>query len=251
MKDNFSIEIDLADKEFKKLVTSEIRINTELKNNVFTFKTTIPKYLFEYIRDNGDKKYDTIKHKYNIYENNHPRFKQILIASTLSDLISQLDKISQNAISKKDMETAQSEKFIAIKFNHSDTNQRDSYNFSYMGKKFNMNFQFFITYKSYYRTFGEDRVKWKTDKSYSDVVGGDENYSVSKSNRHKNWYYFRHEVDLSKNFDIIVWSQEAEDFLINIQSKFNDIAVNLDDFLSNIDDSKMKLLIDNGIKLLK
>jgi len=247
MKNNFEIEIALVNKDFTTNEDTIIRINTELKNNIFLFHTTIPKYIFDYIKDTGDDKYNSSKPgKWDPNKTQHKQFRQKISSHILSDLISQLLIISNDCISIKNFNTAQSDKMIAIKFNHSTHKTKDNFNFSYTGEKFNMNFQFFIVYSYQQKTImGESVTQYKTRDSIYDVTNKEAYFS---NNKNREWYMFNH--DISRDFNLIKWSQEAEDFFNNVKKNFNKIAKDLDEYLCDIDDTKMKMLIDNNIKLL-
>jgi hypothetical protein len=51
-------------------------------------------------------------------------------------------------------------------------------------------------------------------------------------------------------FKIIKWTQEREDFLTTIEINFKKLSDNLNDYLSDLDDNKLDLLIANNTKLL-
>jgi len=247
MKDKFEVNIDIVNKEFTEFISEKIRINTELKDNVFILKTTIPKYIFDFIKDSDPVKYNTSRPgKWNPNKTPHKQFKQVLKSDTLSSLIGLLETISRDCLSLQDFNHAQYDKMIAIKFNHSIHKDRDNFNFSYMGKKFNMNFQFFVVYSYQQKSLmGENITHYKTRESIYDVTKKEAFFT---NNKNRDWYMFNH--DISKEFNLIKWSQDAENFLTDIQNKFVSISENLDKYLKDIDDVKMFELINMNQKLL-
>jgi hypothetical protein len=57
--------------------------------------------------------------------------------------------------------------------------------------------------------------------------------------------------DFESVFSIIDWTEERENFCKKIQETFMNVNTELDNFLSNIDDNKMDMLIsNNGLKFL-
>ena len=45
---------------------------------------------------------------------------------------------------------------------------------------------------------------------------------------------------------VISWTQQREDFLIQLEEKFRSLSVNLNSFLSELDEDKLQSLIENA-----
>jgi len=243
VKNKIEVQVPLPKKDLSKWEETQqiITVSTELDTikNSFIFKTTLPKYIFDVVGDT-DEKYELNPPKpEKTYMTRKKKFSQRLSDVTLKGLLEQLNDICIDAISVRDTEMAQDEKYIAIKFKHSHMQQKDNYNFADMGKATSSSFQFFTVYKILNKSnFG--RRDYRTD-----VRIGGLNYAKSRK-----WNYYQHGV--VGQFQLIKWTKEREEFLQKIQKNFIDLNENLNEYLGNIDDDKINLLIANysNIRLL-
>lgn len=225
MENNIKIDLYLTTKDFTKRERKSIKITTKLNtdNNIFIFKAVIPKYICEYLELNGEE----------------VRFKT-LSSPILKDLVEQIQNHGNRCIEIKDRENAKSEKYLAVKFYESNLQQKDQFNFASMGFKTTSSFQYFIVFKDIKPQGSLDRYNYK-----SDVRIGGENFKNDRK-----WNYFGVGVIEQGSFKLIKWTQKREDYLKSIQEKFVDINTKLNDFLGNLDEEKINLLMSNKNLLL-
>lgn len=221
-----------------------ISVNTEFKPevNTFIFKCKIPKYVFDAVV-NSDNKYLIEPEKPEHYfKSNGKKFTQNLSADTLPALLIKLNDVCLDAISVKQRETAQSEKYIAIKFKQSNSKKKDDFNFASMGFLTNSSFQFFVVHKIIKSPNSLDRYNYKSDITIRQV-------NSPIHNKHKDgWYYYG--IGVVENYQLIKWTQEREDFLKDVQNKFVLMNEKLETFLGDIDDDKIIELMSNAQFLL-
>lgn len=221
-----------------------ITVNTEFRPevNTFIFKCSIPKYVFDAVVDSDTKYFAEPEKPEHYFETKGKKFTQNLSADTLPALLTKLNDICLDAISVKERETAQTEKYIAIKFKQSNSSQKDNFNFASMGFLTNSSFQFFVVHKIIKSPHSLDRYNFK-----SNVTNRALNSPIH--NKHKDgWYYFG--IGVVEQFQLIKWTQEREDFLKDVQNKFVSMNEKLETFLGNIDDDKIMELMSNTQFLL-
>jgi len=246
IKNSFKVSINLPKKDFTGFdyVASEIQINTEFRPavNTFTFKCNIPKYIFDVVADSDIKYFTNPPKPEHYFERKDKKFTTTLSAPTLDGLLKDLQNICSDALSTKERETAQTEKYIAIKFKQSNSSQKDNFNFASMGFLTNSSFQFFVVHKIIKSPHSLDRYNFK-----SNVTNRALNSPIH--NKHKDgWYYFG--IGVVEQFQLIKWTQEREDFLKDVQNKFVLMNEKLETFLGDIDDDKIIELMSNAQFLL-
>lgn len=202
--------------------------------NDMNFALHIPTYIFNKLKDTSEE-YLTTGNK---------KFTQILKSGVFKVLISDFEKICKDVILVHDRNVAQTEKYIAIKFLHNNTLERDSFNFASMGYKTSSAFQFFIVYYAFEKSNSLDRYRYK-----SNIYGGSNINSLSNNQKNREWYWFT--PGTVEKYQLIKWTQEREDFLTQVQNKFIKVNEELDSFLGNIDDDKMNELMLNTKLLLQ
>jgi hypothetical protein len=243
IKSQLKVKCLLCDKDFEKTEYKEILVRTEFdqNKNIFTFKTTIPKYLFDFISNSGDSKYETNPKKidYGI-----PRkFTNQIKAPALSFILEALSEISNDATNLKDRNTAEREKYIAIRFNHSSRKDRDSYNHATLGEVTKSSFQFFTVYK-----INKSKNSLDPDNYQSLIKISHDSDSIKYKH---NWYHYNVGV-IERGFQLVKWSEERELFFEKMQEKFKSVNNTLDSYLSDLSDEKVEELMTNTtIKFLQ
>lgn len=220
MEDNFKIDIYLPTNDFTKRESKSIKVTTKLysENNSFIFKAVIPKYICDYLEFNGE----AVNSK-------------TVSSPVLSSLVESILEKGNRCLEIKDRENAKSEKYLAVCFNQSHTQERDSFNFASKGFNTKSSFQYFVVYKDIKAPNSLDRYNYK-----SDIRIGTENH-----NSPRKWHYFGINTIENSNFKLIRWTQEREDYFKNIQDKFVEINNKLNEFLGNLDEDKVEFLMSN------
>jgi hypothetical protein len=198
------------------------------------FRVDIPPHIYNKCMEDNDVE-------------NRPQTKYIE-SNALSHLHSEMQGYSSQALVISDLvrDSQKSRKMIGIVFNSSESPVRDSYNFSYLGQKINTTFNWFLIYEF--------------DNSHS--LGASKKYYtwkkvISKNSSIKKYGDFDGIVDLESKGEksyltgkpegvLIEWTQEREDFLTLLEQKFRNLSTNLNDFLSNLDEKKLDLLIGSS-----
>lgn len=169
-----------------------------------------------------------------------PKFKYLeseslsWLHSTITNMATQGFHLRQR---EKDAERAK--KVICINFNSSESRERDSYNFGYIGQKINTTFSFYVCYftgKEYYSYL-------KVDSGFDLRTTGVSGVLDNTISGHKSWIKQSPKV-------MIDWTQEREDFLLSLEDNFRKLSENLNKFLKDLDTDKLDLLVANK-ELLK
>jgi hypothetical protein len=244
------INLQIPNKEFSKIETilSTIRMS-DINENIreLTFSYNIPKHIFEKVANTSDI-YKTEVEKFNpsiSFAAPKPKFKRIISDVTLKGLIDKIETITQDAMLEHELEEAQGKKVLCIKFARNQKHEVGTLNHADMGLSVSSKFQFFIAFKYTIMDFGTERNIYKGLRS-THVQSFIKHNQSELANHH----CIRQEDSFENNFQIIPWTQDREDFLTNIQSKFIELNDKLDNFLGNLDEQKIDLLINNQTKLL-
>jgi hypothetical protein len=179
---------------------------------------------------------------------NRPQTKYIEL-NTLSHLHSEMQGYSSQALSIAELvrDSQKSRKMIGIVFSSSENSVRDSYNFSYLGQKINTTFNWFLIYEF---------------NNSSNSLGASKKYYTWKKVVNKNSSIIRYNgadgiIDLESKGEksyltrkpegvLIEWTQEREDFLTLLEQKFRNLSSNLNEFLSDLNEDKLDLLIGSS-----
>lgn len=169
-----------------------------------------------------------------------PKFRY-LESESLSWLHSAITSMATQAfhLRQREKDAERAKKVICINFNSSESRERDSYNFGYIGQKINTTFSFYVCYftgKEFY-TFH------KVDSGQGLRTTGGAGVLDNTLSGHKSWIKQSPKV-------MIDWTKEREDFLIFLQDNFRKLSENLNKFLKDLDSDKLDLLVANK-ELLK
>jgi hypothetical protein len=202
------------------------------------FRVDIPDYIYDKCMEDTDIK-------------NRPKVKYIE-SENLSYIHNRMYEYSYQAISIH-LEQSASEKYnkkIFVRFLSSETSERDEHNFAYTGQKISTFFNWFIAYE-YLKP---------------DLIGNNKKYFTFLK-KESDFSSVRPRHDLQKNINGVVdletingkcyfytppkgvildWTQERENFCRDIENNFRKLSENLNNFLSNLDNDKIDLLITNS-----
>jgi hypothetical protein len=167
---------------------------------------------------------------------------------------------------KHSVETSTMKKKLFISFKHNDSHTTNGLNGAYTGKQTSQSFRYFTGYEVMTSKFSSllesmnDGTR-KVKKQYISKIF----YSSPGSSLRKLDTNFQEKedlflpitntgqstTDLENLYSIIDWTEEREKFCERIQETFKNVNEELDNFLTNIDDNKMDMLIsNNGLKFL-
>ena len=264
------VKCTLPTKDFKKSELQEITITQETKPGDVnpTFIGKIPTYLYDELVDT-DKKYRSFatmqkdkkeRAEQHINDFNLTRpdeyMKKTFSDCLITSIVSRIEELTSVAILKNTKEELNKVKKLFIRFNHSSNVERSDYNHAHQGKNTKSSFQFFIGYKV------EERVDIFSDemrtKYYTYMVHNP--FGTASKRTHTNNEEGDKFIELFKGskletientYNIIDWTEEAEDFLKKTQDHFEVLYGKLYEFLGDIDNDKIKTLIEeNPLKLL-
>lgn len=257
---------DLKDSEYQDITVIQEEMKLGKINPTFTVK--VPKILYDSLVD-SEKQYRsfaTMQKEKNeraakfINDNNIKNPDEYLKKSysgcLISILLDVIKSLTSDVVLKNTKEETQKEKKIFISFNHSSIHDREENYGGYMGKKITSSFQFFIGYKvfekkniyddNYIGNYYTYIVRRTGSLQHLDtnLEEGDHLHPFHSFNNKSRGFF-------ENTYNIIDWTEEAEEFLKKTQEHFEVLYGNLYEFLGNIDDNKMKMLIEqNPLKLL-
>lgn len=257
----------LPTKDFKELDQVDITIKQhdyKPSDKDIMFEYTLPKYIYDELVDTEEKyqSYQTLQKKkkeiqktgYRSFKDDTTNYFSKSIKYPLISLV--LDKLNEyvnDLMYIKSKKNDRKEKKIFIKFSHSSRVDKCNWTFGYKGLNVASSFQYFIGYKVYNdNQFSINKPPY-TYETYERVMDGMRQKDGIKSGE----VYTEKELQpliesggsvsqFEKSYSIVDWSEESEEFLKNIQDKFINLNMKLDEFLCNIDNDKMKWLIDNS-----
>lgn len=223
-----NIEVKIVDESFNvdhlgnpknKPVNIEVEI-TDIKpttTNV-TFKCDIPDYLYNVLVDSSDK--------YTL-----PAFSKRVSFYTLKGLIEYLQKISSDAVQQNFFINGDNRKVIIVKYDNDFRTISNSWSSGNEGLAVSNWFQFAVCYQTkggtiytFHTANGEYRAGGVTLK---EGFGGKMN-----------------------SFKVLEWSQDKEDFLNSIQQQMHSLNQRLADYLKDLTDEKITMLMSSNTKLL-
>lgn len=227
----FDVEFNLCPEDFsygndKKTLSvymSDIKVDTrEIKYSV-----EIPDYLYDYlmIHPEQDKRPKSKVYTTNVFSMLHEHLSSLCgCAQTLTDI---------------DKELAKAKKVILVRFGSAQTEVRDDYAHGYAGKSTSINYQFFIGYEMTKSNLSGEKCiyvdsMWTAGKGYVALNHSERKIPIGKVGGYK----------------ILDWSKEREKFLTSIEIDFKKLSDGLNIYLSDLNDTKLDLLIANNPKLL-
>ena len=169
--------------------------------------------------------------------------KDYLESDSLSGLHHNIDSLVSLAhkVWRHEEDAKKAKKVICINFNSTESTTRDDWNHGYTGQRISTTFQFFVAYKTdsnKYFTFDKLHSGFgTTDKGIKGIV------NTEQSGERQN---------LGGKIPNVVldWTQEKEDYLKKLENQFRLLSNELNEFLSDLNDDKLMLLINSNTKLL-
>ncbi len=258
---------DFKDSERKELnVDMNIPDSLTVNGNI-EYSVVIPDYMFNELADT-EPQFKTVYDQNNrnvsglFSERSITRkFKKTQTSLLISSLQEYICSLTQFINDRHSVETSTMKKKIFISFKHSDSHTTNGLNGAYTGKQISQSFRYFTGYEvmtSKFSSISESMSDGtrKVKKQYISKIF----YSSPGSSLRKLDTNFEEKEDLfltllktnqniqdfETEYSIIDWSEEREKFCEKIQETFKNVNEELDNFLSNIDDDKMDMLISNG-----
>jgi hypothetical protein len=256
---------DFKDSESKEL-NVEMNIPTSMTvNGNIEYSVVIPDYMFNELADTEPQ----FKTTYDV--NNRDvsglfseksvtrKFKKTQTSFLIGNLQDYIYSLTKFINDKHSIETSTMKKKIFISFKHSDSHTTNSLNGAYTGKQISQSFRYFTGYEVMISKFSG--VSRNVSKQYISKIF----YSSPGSTLRKLDTNFQEKDDLflklvntrqtvetfESEYSIIDWTEEREKFCERIQETFKNVNEELDNFLTNIDNNKMDMLISNdGLKFL-
>jgi len=217
------VEFNFIGLDYKNTVTEELTVfmsPLNSKTKKITFSIEIPKHIYEKCLSDPDP---SLRPKFNYIE-----------VTDFSRLHSTLDSLANQAYSlqKRESEASVAKKIICINFNSSDSIQKDSYNFAYVGKRTQISFNYYVCFQT---LSGERYTFFRVEegKVVDNTISGKKSYITSNPSV------------------CVEWTQEREDFLKELENRFIDLSFKLNVFLKDLNQEKLDKLIENKVLLLK
>jgi hypothetical protein len=237
-------------KPAKKLTGKKFDVTFDLVPEDFGYgsnKVTLPVYTNEIKEDTKEIKYSVEVPDY-IYDflmvhpekDKQPKSK-VYTTNVFADLHGYLTRLGHEAhsLTQLDKELSKAEKVILVSFSAGQRETKDAWVHAYTGVSTAINYQYYIGYKMV-KSHLSGQLGVYVDKVW--VAG--KGFVTMRADQRKV------PVGNISGFKIIKWTQEREDFLTTIEINFKKLSDNLNDYLSDLDDNKLDLLIANNTKLL-
>lgn len=190
------------------------------------------------------------------------KFKKTQTSKLISKLQEFFNEMTTYINDRHSIEEETMTKKIFIKFIHGQNHITNDLNNAYMGEHIHNQFQYFIGYEVLTNKFKDFGVKDKIhQKNYITKIL----YASPHSTVRKKDTCLKEKEDLfislprynqsvesfEKEFSIIDWTQEREDFCKRIKETFIEVNKELSFFLHDIDSNKMDMLMKSNLKFLK
>jgi len=255
--------LDFKSSEYKELpVEMHIPDSMLVRGNI-EYSVVIPDYMFNELSDTEPQ----FKTTYDINNRNisglfsektiQRKFKKTQTSMLIENLQNYISSLTKFLNDKYSIETSTMKKKLFISFNHSDTHTINGLNYAYTGQQISQSFRYFTGYEVMTSKFsGLNRT---VKKQYISKIL----YSAVGSSLRKLDTGFEEKEDLflqlkksgqtddsfENEYSILDWTEERENFCKKIQETFIKVNNDLDNFLKNIDNTKIDLLISsNAIK---
>jgi len=236
----FQHKIMLANKTFDGTEEQDLTIHIYMNKGQVYFQVTVPKHIYDKVVGTEQKYIKSYLQKSNISPvlDKKIKFKQKIMNDSFHKLVTELEDISHDAIIIETLKHAQKRKVIFVKFTTTTNDEKDDYNFATLGKKINISFQYFVCFRKKVDSF------WR--------YGRDIKYINEGLEPDENGFLKQYWTDpKEKGFQLIKWTQEREDFLHDIQEGFIKLNNKLAQYLADLDEKKLDVLISRKIQLLE
>lgn len=204
---------------------------TRLSKSV-TFSMRIPKFLYDQCMTDAEIEA-------------RPK-KDYIEAVTISGLHNAIENYVNQAhrIWKMENNAKNAKKVICINFSSSEQTTRDDWNHAYMGQQISTHFNFFVAYRSGgSRDMGREYFSYKKHQTgHGSTENGVSGIIDTELQGKRHWIGKKPSV-------VIDWTQEAEDFFNSLEGQFRGFSENLNKYLKDLNQDKVKELIQNKEQL--
>ena len=263
--DKVKIVVQLPKKDFSNSESVEITLNVDGfdKNMNLVYSYKIPDYIYNELKDTEEKykSYENSKISNKEHNNNHLNgsnisyFKKIIKKILISEIISEISELTLECVSRNTRDGLKKSKKIFIRFHDEHYHDKCTWTGGYKGEIISTQFQYFIGYEIEER---KDIFNIEIIKNYYTLIKHQSGSFAKWSTNFKEGYileplYFKNDRNsFLSRYNIIDWSEEREVFFEKIKENFIVINAKLSNYLSDIDDDKINLLMsNNNFKLLE
>lgn len=226
---------DFSDFEFRELTIHTLIKQDNMNRDHLYFILTIPQYIFQKVLGT-DQQYLKERTK-TIAGQIHRkiRFTNRLESETFIGLLEQFDKICHDAVQVQSVIDSTRDKVIMVKFTQSKADARDELNHATKGTKLTTNFQYFVCYQR--------KVKDHFSDHRRIVYESLEQRTYGLQDQHLGYGFKHYYEDIAKEFDVVRWTPEREEFFKNIQDSFLALNEKFSEFFSKLTDDKVEQLM--------
>lgn len=235
-----------------------------VKTQDVQYSLTIPSYMYEALVDTEPMflSYESWKKQKELTgkEPEYPSFKKYIKSFLVSDIIKQIEGLSEILIQRSQDKKAVRSPKLYVKFSASKTNTKDNNFGCFTGAKNQILFQFFKGYSIIKKAWiGINH--FEREEYYSDIffcsgsfvnrykVHSIENieitpdYTIHRERDGRPIYGNGDRDRFLAEWKVIDWSQEREDFLNQVSANFDTLSQKLGTFLNDLDTDKLDKLI--------
>lgn len=277
--DNLKIRVNIINKKLTKCEYRDITIKCLgiqhygqfNENQDIFYEYSIPNYIYDALVDTEPEfiSKDNFKKLGNDSHTAHHKghFKKLIKTTSINDIIKTIQRYSSIIEKNNNDRIGDRIKKIFINFKGGTENGKSAYNHTHMGKITSTVFQFFVGYevteetgifktvniKNYKTNIvnrnGEFIDRWKYEAV--EIIESKPDYSIYTFRGLGSFYYIGDRDSFLNKYTIVDWTQEREDFLLELQTKFINLNDRLNTYLGELNEDKLDLLMTSNYKLLK
>lgn len=258
----------LPTKDFKKTELKALPVKMNIDpEKIFSgdieYSVVIPDFMFNELADTENKfktTYDPNNREISGLFSDRTltrKFQKTQTSKLISLLQDYISNLTAHIVNKHSIETKSIKKKIFIKFSHSRFHATNGLNHAYQGEEIRQTFKYFIGYELLTKnnilsfTEKEEYVKKYISKIFyankgSSLAKHDTNLQEKEDLFLPLLAHGQSLESFEKEFSIIDWTEEREEFCKRIQNTFIRVNEDLSSFLTNLDSKKFDQIMING-----
>jgi len=225
--------------------TKEITVTMkepDKKGNVL-FEANIPQHVFDKLK-NTSEEYKT--------KEEGGKFRKKVSLPIYKYVCESIQNYCYDAEKIEEMKNLNKQKKIFINFSSNNKKTRDNWCGASTGNSLNIHFQFFVGYKTstvrrrHFEEKDSECIRYLSEHTQLFEGGPGAYKKGTLQPLNMDWDHKK----VENKYTIIDWTQEREKYLKEIEEKFNELGIKLNQFLGDLSGEKLDNLIENSFKLL-
>lgn len=245
---------DLKDTEYKEIIINQDGLGDNY-DMIFSYK--IPDYIYDDLVDTEEKyiSYENFKtRKKDINYKGSSYLKRTIKYPLISMIKEEIEKLTSSIIVKNTRNELQKTKKIFVKYFNNEKHSRCEWTGGYMGESISSSFQYFIGYEIEEKSHMTDKLvkNYYTLIKYVPINGTTRKLDTNfkEGDKLEPLYMPNDKNSFLNSYTILDWSQQREEFFEKVNISFKNINNKISEYLTNLDNDKIDLLISNNTNLL-